>query len=571
MGKAIFVSHQWLGSTSPDPDFSQLQVLQEALRNVMSGKVQIWPNMIASRLYGTSTTGITAADFTAEPLFIWYDYFSCPQILEGASDQVNYKLEAAIGSIPGYVEMCEHFVILTPALKHADSGSTVSYHSWKKRGWCRAERAARFLSTRNTSMIIVESPIRLELAMAFETLWCPAGLGDFTDDADKKQVAYFMKLLLRNKLQASLAMGKFHEYRLLLNMQGNLLKNLPISYGLTNSLVTKVLPSLPKKNNNNSSNNNNTNNTNKTTNNNNNDAVPPEDEQSATVQEFLHQNGFTSIDERDEGGWTPICFAALNGDHDLIKGLLKLRADVNDCLSKTDPLLHFDRGMSVLTLCAMFSNNTAMKLVIAEKADLDASDCIGARALTMAGVGSNSEGIKILMNSGCNPALKDLFGLSPLIPACVWGAFESVSAFIEAGVLISENHGMPLLHVSMLSKGDPMLVQRLLEARADINEPLELSWHHPMSLAFSFDSLNHSFGSIDNLNTAGYNAFSATPLIMSVATGSLEAAQVLIDAGARLDCRNSRGKTAWDLAKELAVPPLLVEELNDAYIYKVSF
>ncbi|CAE8634075.1 unnamed protein product, partial [Polarella glacialis] len=25
MGKAIFVSHQWLGSTSPDPDFSQLQ------------------------------------------------------------------------------------------------------------------------------------------------------------------------------------------------------------------------------------------------------------------------------------------------------------------------------------------------------------------------------------------------------------------------------------------------------------------------------------------------------------------------------------------------------------------
>ncbi|CAE8598104.1 unnamed protein product [Polarella glacialis] len=139
-------------------------------------------------------------------------------------------------------------------------------------------------------MIIVESPIRLELAMAFETLWCPAGLGDFTDDADKKQVAYFMKLLLRNKLQASLAMGKFHEYRLLLNMQGNLLKNLPISYGLTNSLVTKVLPSLPKKNNNNSSNNNNTNNTNKTTNNNNNDAVPPEDEQSATVQEFLHQN-----------------------------------------------------------------------------------------------------------------------------------------------------------------------------------------------------------------------------------------------------------------------------------------
>ncbi|CAE8728418.1 unnamed protein product [Polarella glacialis] len=433
--------------------------------------------------------------------------------------------------------MCHHFVILTPALKHVDQGSTMSYNSWKKRGWCRAERAARFLSTHNTSMIIVESPIRLELAMAFESLWCPAGSGDFTQDADKRQVGHLLKLLLTNKLQASLAMGKFHEYRVLLNLQRNLLQNLPIG-----SITEVVLSLLADKTDN--------------------DAVPPGGEQSAIVQQFMHQNGFTSIDEKDEGGWTPLCFAALNGDHVLIQGLLNLRADVNDCLSKTDPLFHFYRGMSVLTFCAMFSNNTAMKLLIAEKADLDASDSFGVGALTMAGYGGNCEGIKILMDSSCNPELKDLLGLSPIVPACVWGRHESVAAFIEAGVLVSGNHGMPLLHASLLNKGDPILVQRLLEARADIDEPLELPLFQGMSLALCVDSLQYSLGRINNLNTVSYNAFNATPLITSVATGSWEAAQFLIHAGARLDCRNSRGKTALDLAKELAAPPFLIEELE---------
>ncbi|CAE8583065.1 unnamed protein product [Polarella glacialis] len=293
MGRAIFVSHQWVGSTSPDPDFSQLQVLQEALRNVMSGKVFISDNLI-SKSRGESTT-LAAADFTAEPLFIWYDYFSCPQTLEGSDGELmKYDLSRAIESIPGYVEMCDHFVILAPTLKHVDQGSMMSFRSWNKRGWCRAERTARLLSTVSTSMIVIESPTRLEVSVPLETLWCPVGLGDFTVNADKKKVGHLMKLLLANKLQAILATGKFHDYRISLNLQSNLLKNLPIPP------VADTLPSLQKDNNNNNNNSNNNNDNNNA--NNNSDLVPREDEQSATVQQFLHQNGFTSIHERDEGG-----------------------------------------------------------------------------------------------------------------------------------------------------------------------------------------------------------------------------------------------------------------------------
>ena len=32
MGKAAFISHQWVGESHPDPEFRQMSVLQDALR-----------------------------------------------------------------------------------------------------------------------------------------------------------------------------------------------------------------------------------------------------------------------------------------------------------------------------------------------------------------------------------------------------------------------------------------------------------------------------------------------------------------------------------------------------------
>ena len=36
MGHAAFVSHQWLAEDHPDTDFKQMQVLQDALKRLMS-------------------------------------------------------------------------------------------------------------------------------------------------------------------------------------------------------------------------------------------------------------------------------------------------------------------------------------------------------------------------------------------------------------------------------------------------------------------------------------------------------------------------------------------------------
>ena len=41
MGHAAFVSHQWVESSHPDPRGQQLKILQDAIRNVASGKIQV--------------------------------------------------------------------------------------------------------------------------------------------------------------------------------------------------------------------------------------------------------------------------------------------------------------------------------------------------------------------------------------------------------------------------------------------------------------------------------------------------------------------------------------------------
>ena len=58
-----------------------------------------------------------------------------------------------------------------------------------------------------------------------------------------------------------------------------------------------------------------------------------------------------------------------------------------------------------------------------------------------------------------------------------------------------------------------------------------------------------------------YHLHGATPLMLSMLSRSFPAAQVLLAAGARLELRNSRGKTAFDLAVEQQAPLLLLSKL----------
>ena len=71
MGRAIFVSHQWLGIQHPDPSFKQLLVLQKALMDLISGVCRVSLPPVIELWFGRLRLP-TAADFNAQGLFLWY-------------------------------------------------------------------------------------------------------------------------------------------------------------------------------------------------------------------------------------------------------------------------------------------------------------------------------------------------------------------------------------------------------------------------------------------------------------------------------------------------------------------
>ena len=140
MGNAAFVSHQWVASSHPDPECMQMRVLQDALKNMM-GNLKSIPVDLVSQMQNPNVKPMPTSKILSEPLFFWYDYFSCPQERSSeASDHVENvprsKLMVAINSIPAYVDACSFFFALVPVLEKPSGTSLISTFTWSGRGWC---------------------------------------------------------------------------------------------------------------------------------------------------------------------------------------------------------------------------------------------------------------------------------------------------------------------------------------------------------------------------------------------------------------------------------------------------
>ena len=136
MGKALFVSHQWVGTQHPDPEGTQLRVLQQALRFAMS-EMKYIPLDFVTELSIPSAKGLPAAALLSNPVFVWYDYFSCPQ-LEGTQQEdpppgrngPRLTLADAISSIPTYIAACSFFVALCPIIQLPQQSQVLSPGTW---------------------------------------------------------------------------------------------------------------------------------------------------------------------------------------------------------------------------------------------------------------------------------------------------------------------------------------------------------------------------------------------------------------------------------------------------------
>eukprot|EP00929_Paragymnodinium_shiwhaense_P039170 TRINITY_DN20598_c0_g1_i3.p1 TRINITY_DN20598_c0_g1~~TRINITY_DN20598_c0_g1_i3.p1 ORF type:complete len:520 (+),score=66.27 TRINITY_DN20598_c0_g1_i3:184-1743(+) len=517
------MSDQWVGNNHPDPGFEQLACLQQALRNLLDGSAEVAMNYFDG-LFTAADLRVTAADLLAKPLFIWYDYFAIPQIAAREENQdVGQDLGKAVDSIPAYIEMSEFFFIVAPLCKHSDRPEEdLNYQTWRERGWCRAERAARMLVLSQKRMTVVSSPQHLQAVDSLESYLVSVGAGRFTVESDKARIAPFVQAMLRKKLE-TISDKRSHEFRLLSCLRFVMLKGLTVQSGHHFGKCWEG------------------------------------------VEDFLAELGFSDVCTQGDV-WTPLCYAALTGDCKLIQLLLDAKADPSAGIPDGESCLALSKGALASDICSVLCHNDALEVLLEVQARSGGglSEAYLKSALFNCAYVDNGRGIKALQKFGGDITVKNGVGASLVSVATMRGCHSVVEELLRSpgGSELCENSMLSPLHVASFAPGTAALVRDLLNAKADVNKsdhwPDVPEDHHRRKRSKSFADGQ----SKDVLCRLCHHWEGATPLIMCVTAGKLDAVDLLLAAKADTTISNRHGQTALDIALALDFPASVVKKLR---------
>ncbi|CAJ1359208.1 unnamed protein product [Effrenium voratum] len=247
----IFVSHQWLGTTHPDPHLRQLPVLQAALKNILTGRCTAQSDL-ASQFFGESKQLSQQELQRLQNGYIWLDWFSIPQeadlagsllvdnltadgtnspassdiahLLSGSSVSSATDQDLYIKSIPFFVEVSDIFLALVPHLYHHDTMQKCNFRSYLMRGWCRLEMWCSILCVKpDQPFLVVKGSDEVEFATSMILTDRPPHEGRFTLKADRQTVYLVMRRALQNQLRALRSAQHWDSYRFTLARSETLL------------------------------------------------------------------------------------------------------------------------------------------------------------------------------------------------------------------------------------------------------------------------------------------------------------------------------------------------------------
>ena len=257
--RVIFVSHQWTSFTHPDPKNKQLKALQNIIRSLLAGKMVVRTNWALEMGYGIKmTTGQAEWKDMLEDGYLWFDYLSIPQPLaakqkkassEGSAAEAEIvamnsgvshpgmlaadhrrgsadeecleslrliaQLQAAVDSIPAYVERCSMMWVLVPPVQHSDFDGVCDFNSWRSRGWCRMEYVASFLARTDIPLMVITNEHKApEYFNPCDAMKLPAADGIFTVPEDKNNVLSVLHTMTEAKAEHYAQLGDFTLARL---------------------------------------------------------------------------------------------------------------------------------------------------------------------------------------------------------------------------------------------------------------------------------------------------------------------------------------------------------------------
>jgi len=178
-----------------------------------------------------------------------------------------------------------------------------------------------------------------------------------------------------------------------------------------------------------------------------------------------------------------------------------------------------ERGAVVGPVEAAWSgdNDALRALLDAGETDVDATNGSGDSLLALAAGKGHVETVRLLLERGARPDLPDRSGHTPLSVACLRG-YATIAVLLREA-LRAGNRAAPLGLAEASLLGDLETMQRLIIA-----------------------------GGADLEQQSGAAAAPMSPLMAAAGCGHVEAARLLLQAGARVEARNARGQSALSWA-----------------------
>lgn len=218
--------------------------------------------------------------------------------------------------------------------------------------------------------------------------------------------------------------------------------------------------------------------------------------------------------------------------------------------TKPDPVNCRDtRRWTPLHYAAFNGQTTMIQTLVAHGAAVDATDKDGATPLHVAASSGHADAIEALLQSGARLNALDHYGDTPLQNAASAGSVSATDVLLShhaATEIRCANGYTPLNSAAYLGHTD--VIRLLLDHGANI-ESRDSKGFTPLNTAVWFERSDVVALLLDakaNVNTRSANG--ATPLHGAAAKGSIESATLLLEHGARVNAGDAHGFTALHTA-----------------------
>jgi ankyrin repeat protein len=180
---------------------------------------------------------------------------------------------------------------------------------------------------------------------------------------------------------------------------------------------------------------------------------------------------------------------------------------------------------------------TAVRMLIAERVDVDATEADGSTALHWAAQRDNLEIARLLLAAGADARAANRYNVTPLFLAATNGNAALIERLLSAGAdarSTSQEGETALMTASLTGKADA--IRALVTAGADVNvaEPVKgqtaLMWAASEGNSAAVDLLIELGANLNAKSQAGF-----TPLLFAVRNGHIDTVKVLLGRGAHVN------------------------------------